>query len=167
MKKHVTIIGILILAFISALPVYAMGHGMGGGGMTGSWGSGLMDWLQRFQNRGYYNGSADQEGRKTEALNRKYDEESSTLREQIQRKERELEVLLNATDPDIEKMRALHGEIRGLRELLDEKQRTYDLEARRTNSGVPSENRNGWSSYAPSGRRDSRGMGYGRHMGDY
>ena len=167
MKKYVTIIGILILAFISTLPVYAMGHGMGGGGMTGSWGSGLMDWLQRFQNRGYYNGPADQEGRQMEALNRKYDEESSTLKEQIQRKERELEVLLNATDPDIEKMRALHGEIRGLRAQLAEKQRTYDLEARRTNSGVPSENRNGWSSYAPSRRRDSRGMGYGRYMGDY
>lgn len=108
MKKYITIIGILILAFISTLPVYAMGHGMGGGGMMGSWGFGLMDWLQRFQNRGYYNGPADQEERQREALNRKYDEESSTLKEQIQRKERELEVLLNATDPDIEKMRALH-----------------------------------------------------------
>jgi Spy/CpxP family protein refolding chaperone len=167
MKKYVTIIGILILAFISTLPVYAMGHGMGGGGMTGSWGSGLMDWLQRFQNRGDYSGSADRERKQIDGLDRKYDEESTTLKKQIQRKERDLEALLNATDPDIEKMRALHGEIRGLRAQLAEKQRTYDLEALRTNFGVPSENRNGWSSYAPSRRRDSRGMGYGRYMGDY
>lgn len=149
MKKYVTIIGILILASISTFPVYAMGHGMGGGGMMGSMGSGLMDWLQRFQNRGDYNGPADQERKQMEGL------------------ERKLESLLDATDPDIEKIRTVHGEIRGLRAKLIEKQRTYDPEARGPNSGYPSENRNGLSSYAPSERRDSRGMGYGRHMGDY
>jgi len=167
MKKYVTIIGILILASISTLPVYAMGHGMGGGGMTGSLGSGLMDWLQRFQNRGDYNGPADQERKPMAGLNRKYDEESTPLKEQIQKKERELESLLDATDPDIEKIRTVHGEIRGLKAQLVEKQRTYDLQARGPNSGYPSENRNGLSSYAPSERRDSRGMGYGRHLGDY
>ena len=166
MKKFVAIIGILFLLCVSTIPVYAMGHGMGGGGMMGNWGSGLMDWLQRFQNWGDNSGPMDQERRQMEAFNRKYEEETAILKGQIQRKERELETLLNATDPDIEKIKTLHKEIRGLREKLAEKERTYHLRARGPNSEVPTENRNNCSSNVPSGRRGSRGMGYGRHMGD-
>lgn len=166
MKKYIIILGILVLASIHALPVYAMGHGMGGGGMTGNRGSALMGRPQGFQNRNDYNGPADQEKKQMEALDRRYDQEADILNEQSQRKERELEALLKASDPDIEKIRTLHGEIRGLRSQLAEKQRTYDLQARGTNSGIPSENRSEWSPYSPSGRHDSHVMGYGQHRGD-
>ena len=166
MKKYIIGLGFLILASICASPAHAMGHGMGGGGMTGNWGSALMDFLQHFQNRDDYERATDQDRREREALDRKYDQETAIMKEQIQRKERKLEGLLKAEDPDIEKIRSLHGELRDLRSQLAEEQRVHNLHARRTNSGTPSEERDDWNPYAPPGNPDSHGMGYGQQMGD-
>ena len=134
MKKFSLILIFVMSIFISALPVYAMGGGMGGmgggGGMMGNWGSGLTDLFQRFQNRNDYNGPDYRDRDQMERLDQRRYAETANLKGQIQRKEQELEALLNAKDPDIDKIRALHGEIRGLRAELAERQGGYNLQTR-------------------------------------
>jgi hypothetical protein len=44
-------------------------------------------------------------------------------------KEKGLDTLLKSTDPDIEKVRAIRKDIRGLRSLADQEQRKYELKA--------------------------------------
>ena len=56
-------------------------------------------------------------------------EESSHLKDQIQMKENALDALLNSKNPDIERLRNLHNEIRDLRMKLTEDRRYYELEA--------------------------------------
>ena len=41
MKKLAIVLVIVTLMSTLALPAYAMGHGMGGGGMAGNWGTAL------------------------------------------------------------------------------------------------------------------------------
>jgi hypothetical protein len=81
-----------------------------------------------------------------EELVQQHNEDSVYLKYQIQMKEKELDALLKSTDPDIEKVRALHRDIRELRAEADQEQRNYELEAGKMNPGYRSGNRNGWSS---------------------
>lgn len=171
MRNLTVILGILILSVAFAIPAYAMGGGMGGGGMggsgiTGNWGSGLLDWFQNWRNGSGYSNSPRLGGQQMQELEKRHDD-SAYLKFQIQMKEKELDALLKSNDPDIEKVRTIHKDIRELRAEADQEQRDYELEAGNMNSGYQSNNSDGWSSYGPPGGNDSRGMGYGGQMGNY
>lgn len=144
MTKLATIIGILVLLGVAlAVPVMAWGPHWGGGQhMMGYWGNGS-DYGRDARDL-----TAEQRS-KLDALDRKFYEETRELRDQIWTKSRELDVTLNATTPDLEKAKTIQKDISELRSKLDEKELTYDLEARKI---VPD---------------TSLGYGYGRHMGGY
>ena len=148
MKRLTTIIGILILAGAVAVPVMAWGPRWGGGHhMMGTWGSG-----PEYGNGDYGNLTSEQKS-SLDALDRKFYEETRDLRSQIWTKSRELDSVLNSTDPDLGKAKSLQKEISDLRTKLDEKTVTYELDARKI---VPDQ-----------GFGYGYGRGYGDHMGPY
>jgi hypothetical protein len=174
MKGLSLILGIMMLTTVFAVPVYAMGGGMGGGmagsmggGMTDNFGSGLLDWFQEWRNGDRYTNQRPQEGQQTDELDQQHYEDSTYLKYQIEMKEKELDALLNSKDPDIEKARTLNRDIRALRAEADREERNYELQAGRMNPGYQSGGRNGWASYGSSVGRGSRGMGNAGGMGDY
>jgi Spy/CpxP family protein refolding chaperone len=162
MKKLTVFLGTMMMAVALALPVYAMGGGMGGGmmgGMMGNSGSGLWNGFQQWQNPGRYGYPPAETGRRSGIQGQRYYGESRDLRNQIQNKENELDGLLNAAHPDMNKIRNLHTEIRNLRERLAEEQQNRDLRTGNTDSRYSSHGGNGWNSSGSSGMNGGGGMG--------
>jgi zinc resistance-associated protein len=148
MKRITTIIGIIILAGAVAVPVMAWGPGWGRGHHTmGTWGSGPE------YGRGDYGNLTSEQKSSLDSLDRKFYEETRELRDQIWTKSRELDSVLDSSNPDLDKAKGLQKEISDLRAKLDEKTVTYELEARKI---VPDQ-RLGYG-YGPM---------YGYHMGPY
>ena len=148
MKKTTTIIGILILAGVIAVPVLAWGPRWGGGfHMMGNW-----DECPVFG--GAYDRNLTNEQREQlDKLNREYFDETAELRNDLGAKDNELNGVLSAEKPDTEKARALQNEISDLRGKLDEMNLTYKLETRKI---VPDQR-------LGNGNVDW----YGPHMGTY
>jgi Spy/CpxP family protein refolding chaperone len=173
-RNLTAVLSILTMTVVFAIPAYAMGGGMGGGGMggggmTGNWGSGLLDWFQNWRNASGYTNSPRLDRQQMQELEKQHNEDSAYLKFQIQMKEKELDALLKSNDPDIEKVRTLHRDIRELRAEADQEQRDYELEAGKMNSEYRSDDRNGWSSYGRPGANGSGSgtMGYDGQMEDY
>ena len=131
MKTGITIIGVTLLITALAVPAFSWWPHWGGGNH-------MMD----FRGRGPgYSGSSDrgystitpEQRAQLEQLDRKFYDETANFRDKIWAKSAELDALLNRTNPDIEKARALQREIHDLRALLDQKKIDYDLEARKIN----------------------------------
>jgi zinc resistance-associated protein len=155
MKRITTIIGILILAGAVAVPVMAWGPGWGRGHhMMGYWGSGPE------YERGDYGNLTSEQKSGLDALDRKFYEETRELRDQIWTKSRELDSVLNSSNPDLDKAKALQKEISDVRAKLDEKKMEYDLEARKISTD---------SQYGSGYGRGYGGpmMGYGMGRGGY
>jgi hypothetical protein len=175
MKRLTMNFGIMMLATLFAIPVYAMGGGMGGGmaggsgggGMMSSWGSGLLDWFQKWRNGGDYTLPPAEEKNRMEGLDQQHDEDSAYLKYQLKMKERQLDALLASSDPDIQKARALSRGIRELRDEADQEQRRYEAEASKMNPGYRWGNGSDRSSYGLTGGSGNRGIGYRRQMRDY
>jgi len=166
MKKSAVILGIALTAAAFTLPAYAMGGGMGGGGgMMGNRGSALMDWFRQGQNRSDYDGPSADDRNQIGALDRQHEEDAAYLQYQIENKERELDALLDSTNPDMEKVRALRKGIRDLRAEAAQEQRRYETETGRMNPGYAAGSSDGSGSYGFRGGRGNRGMGYGGRMG--
>ena len=165
MKKFALILGITMAATAFTLPAYAMGGGMGGGGMMGNRGSGLMDWFQKGQDRGEYTRGQDQRGM-TE-MDRQHQEDSAYLNYQIQMKEKEMGALLESNGPDMEKVRGLHRDIRDLRQEAAQEQHRYQFQGGTMNPGYRPGDEDDRGAYGPPRSGGNRGMGYGGHMGGY
>jgi Spy/CpxP family protein refolding chaperone len=155
MRNLALVLGMLMMVATFSVPPYAMGGGMGGGGMMSGGGYGMMG-----QGSGNYGNRPDQRGQQMQELNQRFYEQSANVKAQIQTREQEMDALLNSSNPDMGKVKTLHTEITALRAKLAEEQRDYDLEAARINSGYGSGNGNGWGSYGS-------GMGYDGQTGDY
>jgi len=162
MKKLTTIIGILVLIGALAVPVMAWGPGWGRGHhMMGYWGSGPG------YGRGDYGNLTTEQKSNLDTLDRKFYEETRDLRDQVWTKSRELDSVLNSSDPDLDKARTLQKEISALRAKLDEKSVAYELEARK----IAPDAGYGWYGHhrGPYGHMMGYGpgAGYDRHMGGY
>lgn len=172
MKKLAFIIVMFIAVSTFTFSAYAMGMGggmsggMGGSGMTGKIGSGLLEWFQKWRNGSANANPPGQVRKPMDELDRQHNEDSAYLKYQIQMKEKQLDALLNSTNPDIDKIRALRKDIRELRAEADQEQRNYEREAGKTNPGNRAGNNNGWGSYGSAGGMGSGGMmGNGQGMG--
>lgn len=152
MRRVTTIIAVALVVGALAVPTFTWAHGWSRGHhMMGPWGSGPEYCYG--PERGYENLTQEQRS-KLEQLDRKFYDETATLRDQIWEKSAELNALLNGYNPDSEKVKALQRELSDLRATLDEKQLTYELEIRKI---IPEPR---------SGREYGRGY-HGRHMGGY
>lgn len=148
MKKIAIIIGILLLAGTVAVPVMAWRPHWGGGHhMMGYWGS------NSEYGRGIYGNLTSEQETKLEDLDRKFNSETEDLRDKIWTRSRDLDNVLNSTNPDLEKAKALQKEISDLRAKLDQKTVTYQLEVRKI---VPDQQLG-----------HGYGRGYGYHRGPY
>jgi zinc resistance-associated protein len=179
MKKVGMISGVVLLAALVAYPVFAWGPGWGGGPMMGygGYGGGPMmgyggngggpgscwNGGRGYGNPGYgnpaYGNLTDEQEKQLDDLNRKFFDETASLRNDIWKKTNELDVLLDSPNPDVEKSKALQKELSDLRAQMAEKRLSYNLEARKI---------------APDARNARRGgfgyghmMGWGPHMGGY
>lgn len=172
MRKISVLLGTAVMIAALALPVYAMGGGMGGGmmggsGIMGGWGSSLWNSFQQWMNPEQYNNRPGETGRQAQKPDPRYDGASNNLKSEIQRKENELDGLLNEPNPDMGKIRSLHAEIRSLRERLAEEQRYHGPEGGNGTPrySYPGENNRSFS--GSSGMGGGMGMGSGGMMGGY
>lgn len=172
MKNLVIILGLITVIAISSHPVFAMGHGMGGhggggSGMMGNWGESLWNWWQEWQHRRAYQDPAGEQGHQREELEQKYQRETGDMRRAIGIKSAELDDLLNSPNPDMERVRTLHNEIKGLRAELEGRQIEHDREMRHFGPTAPYGGDYSRRSYdAPQGQY-SRGMDRGGRMGGH
>jgi zinc resistance-associated protein len=151
MKKIATGLGIVLLVVALAIPVLAFGPGWGmGSRMGGDWGPGPG---YCWGNGGNYSQPAPEQSAKLNELDRKFSEEMAGLRDRMWAKSAELDAVLNAPNPDIDKAKALQKEINDLRSAMADNQLNYEVEARKLS---------GTDAYA--GRY---GGGYGRGMMGY
>jgi zinc resistance-associated protein len=170
MKKTLTILGSVVLVMAFTYPVFSQDSGqVGDHHMSGDYGGSGAN----MQNSGM-NSSLNQEQRvRMDRLNRNFTDETASIRTQIRERSTELNRLLNTSDPNFGKARALQTEISELRATLDQKQLNYELESRRL---APSANYGqGYGSHHMGGNQSDMGyghmggsgsdMGYGRHMG--
>ena len=147
MKKLAVSLGILVLVGFMVVPVLAHRWG-GGGGYYGGPGPGAC----RLDSEAYDNMSETQRT-ELEKLEQKYTNDTIKLREQIWTKAAELDSLLNTSEPDPNKARALQAEISDLKAKMAENRVSFQLEARKI---APD---------ARFGRGYARGYGRGHHHG--
>ena len=152
MKKVLALLVGAALVAVVAVPLWAYGPGWGRGQhMMGPWGS-APGYSQQYE-RGFANLTGEQRSQ-LQQLDRKYYDETATIRDKIWAKSAEINTLLNGPNPDVEKVKALQKELSDLRAMMDEKQLSYELEIRKI---IPE---------AQFGRGYGRGY-YGHHMGGY
>jgi len=152
MKRILMVLAIMVLVGSVAVPVMAWHSGWGRGHhMMGYWGN-----CPEYS--GDYGNLTAEQRSKLDALDHKFYDETSNLRNQIWAKNRELESILDSSNPDRERAKSLQKEISELRAKMDEKTLNYKLETRKI---IPEERLGkaygGW---------DGHHMGpYGRGMG--
>jgi zinc resistance-associated protein len=155
MKRLGIVLGSMTLVAMIASTVLAWGPGWGRDRhMMGDWGGGPGYCRQYEFSRGY-DPLPEEQRTKLDALNRKFYDDTRQLRSSLWTKTGELNILLGASNPDLEKARALQREISELRAKLSEKRLEYDFEARKV---APDQ------AYT---RRWGKGYGYGRHGKGY
>jgi len=170
MKKLTTIFGITLLSALLIVPlaVWAHGWGVGGGHMMGYWGGGPGNMMGYWgggpgnynQYDRDYNTLNSKQQEQLADLNRKFYDETRTLRDKLWSKSAELNALLSETSPDSEKISTLQKEISNLQAKLDEKAINNEIETRKI---APDTRFGGGYGYGPM--MGGYGMGYGMGNG--
>jgi Spy/CpxP family protein refolding chaperone len=166
MKKLTTIFGITLLSALLIVPLAVWAHGWGAGGghmmgywgggpghMMGYWGGGPGNYNQYDRD---YNTLNSKQQEQLADLNRKFYDETRTLRDKLWSKSAELNALLSETSPDSGKISKLQKEISNLQAKLDEKAINNEIEARKI---APDTRFGGGYGYGPM--MGGYGMGYG------
>ena len=172
MKKTLTVLGIVLLIAAFAYPVFGRGPGWGGGyhmmgdgyggHMMGNWDRG--PGYSGAYNRGNSNLTENQ-AKELDTLDRKFTDETTDLRNKLWTKSGELNVLMNSTNPDAVKAKALQSEISDLRSQMAEKRTEYELEARKINPDT--RYGSGYGRGYGQGMRGGPMGGYGMGSGGY
>lgn len=158
MKRVVIIFGILLLVGAIAAPVMARGPGWGMGGQMGGPPGGCPGY-SRYDDRGYEKLTEEQKTQ-MEKLSQKFYDETAKIRTDLIAKKAELNILMDSSNADLEKAKALQKEISDLKAKLAQERLTHEFEVRKINPDA----RSGWG----PGRGFGYGrMGFGRHMRGY
>jgi zinc resistance-associated protein len=115
--------------------------------------------------RGYDRLTEDQRNQ-LDQLSRRFYDETAKLRSQLWNKSGELSALLDSSNPDVDKARALQKEISELRAKLDQVRINFELEANKINPDLRYARRGGGYGHHMGGY-GHQGGGYGHHMGGY
>jgi Spy/CpxP family protein refolding chaperone len=128
MKRLFVLLGSVLLVSALAVPLWAHGPGFTRGPhMMGPWGTDSR-YSGQYE-RGYGNVTEEQRS-KLQELDRKFYNETITLRNEIMAMSDELNTLLNRADPDPGKAKKLQKSLSELRAKMDEKRLAYTLETR-------------------------------------
>jgi Spy/CpxP family protein refolding chaperone len=160
MKKIATLAGIMALVGALAVPAWAHGPGWGRGpygqagpgycayygGASGGWGGNL----------------TSEQREQLDKLYQKFFDQTAQLRSELWAKRSELNVQLNTTKPDAEKVMALQKDISDLQAKMAQERIIMALEARKISPEAGFGRGVGpmWGGYGP-------GMGYGMHGAGY
>jgi len=165
MKKTLTIVASVVLVVAIAYPVLAWGPGWGKGHHTMGYRGGGPGYCWQY-GRGNENLTEEQSGQ-LDKLSKKFYDETAQLRNEIWTKSAELNTLLNSSDPDAEKAKALQKEISGLKAKMAEKRINFELEERKITPEVRSGRGYGRGHYSSHMRGYGPSTGYSGHMGGY
>jgi len=164
MKRALTIIGILVMAAAIAIPVMAQGPGAGRGRMMQGYGPG--DPADCPRHGAWDDKLTDEQRTQLDKLHQKFFDETAAVRSQMAAKHSELNILMNTSNPDLEKAKALQKEINDLRGKMGQERIKLFAEERKINPDARfgmGWGRGGMKGGGPCG--GGMGMGYGRGMG--
>jgi zinc resistance-associated protein len=162
MKRALTIIGIVVLVAAITIPVMAQGPGTGRGRMMQGYGPGEPGDCPRYGARD--DKLTDEQRTQLDKLHQKFFDETAAVRSQMAAKHSELMILMNTSNPDLEKAKALQKEISDLRGKMGQERIKLFAEERKINPDARfgmGWGRGGMKGGGPSGG----GMGCGRGMG--
>ena len=150
MRKLGILAGILALAGLIAVPVFAQYGPRGGGYGYGpcAYGNGY----------GYKSQLTPEQRDSLQKLGEQYYQDTSQARQQIWDKRDQLNALMRSNNPDEAQAKALQSQISELRNSLDQKQLAYQIEAQKIAPNVDFDR-----GYAYGRNRSARG-GYGYGM---
>ena len=164
MKRALAIVGILTLAAIIAVPVLAQGPGGGRGRMMQGYGQGDAGNCPRYA--AWDDKLTDEQRTQLDKLQQKFFDETAALRSQMAAKHSELSILMNTSNPDLEKAKALQKEISDLRGKMGQERIKLFAEERKINPDARfgmGWGRGGMKGGGPCG--GGLGKGYGRGFG--
>lgn len=162
MKRALTIIGVVVLAAAITIPVMAQGPGAGRGPMMQGYGPGDQGNYPRW---GWNEKLTDEQRTQLDKLHQKFFDETAALRSQMAAKRSELNILMNTSNPDFEKAKALQKEITDLRGKMGQERIKLFAEERKINPDARFGMRWGRGGMKGGGPYGGMSMGYGRGMG--
>jgi len=160
MKRALTIIGIVVLVAAITVPVMAQGPGTGRGRMMQGYGPGEPGDCPRYG--AWDDKLTDEQRTQLDKLHQKLFDETAALRSQMAAKHSELMILMNTSNPDLEKAKALQKEISDLRGKMGQERIKQFAEERKINPDARFGM--GWGRGGMKGG-GGMGMGCGRGMG--
>ena len=160
MKRSLTFIGIVIVVAAIAIPVMAQGLGAGRGRMMQGYGPG--DPVNCPRHGAWDDNLTDEQRTQLDKLHQKFFDDTAAVRSQMVAKHSELSILMNTSNPDFEKAKALQKEISDLRAKMGQERIKLFAEERKINPDARFGM--GWGRDGMKGG-DGMGMGYGRGMG--
>jgi zinc resistance-associated protein len=145
MKRVLTAAGIITMVAALAVPVLAQGPGMGRGRMMQGYGPGSTGDQPRYGS--WAEKLTDEQKAQLDKLHQKFFDDTAQLRSQIAAKHSELNILMNTSNPDVQKARSLQKDLSDLKAKMAQERINLQFEVRKINP-------------------DARfGMGFGRGMG--
>ncbi|MCU0594353.1 MAG: periplasmic heavy metal sensor [Desulfobacterota bacterium] len=164
MKRALTVVGIMVLVAAVAIPVMAQGPGAGRGRMMQGYGPGDPANCPRY---GAWNDNLTAEQKtQLDKLHQKFFDDTAAVRSQMAAKQSELGILMNTSNPDLEKAKGLQKEINDLRGKMGQERIKLFAEEKKINPDARfgmGWGRGGMKGGGPCG--GGAGMGYGRGMG--
>ena len=164
MKRALAIIGILALVAFIAVPVLAQAPGAGRGRMMQGYGPGGPGDCPR--HGASDDKLTDEQRTQLDKLHQKFFDETAAVRSQLAAKHSELNILMNTSNPDLEKAKALQKEISDLKGKMGQERIKLFAEERKINPDARFGM--GWGRGGMKGDGScggGMGMGYGRGMG--
>jgi zinc resistance-associated protein len=164
MKRALTLIGIMVLVAAIAIPVMAQGPGAGRGRMMQGYGVG--DPTNCPRHGAWDDKLTDEQRAQLDKLHQKFFDDTAAVRSQMVAKQSELNILMNTSNPDFEKAKALQKEISDLRGKMGQERIKLFAEERKINPDARFGM--GWGHGGMKGGgpgSGGMGMGYGRGMG--
>ena len=158
MKKLAVVLGMIFLIGAVAYPVLARGPGWGRSGGECAYGGQGAGPGNCYRGQGAFGNLTEEQQAKLDKLNQDFYNETSTLRNEIWSKKRELNTLLSEEQIDEAKAKALSNELTALKSKMADKRLQYRIEAQKIAPGAGFGA--GW------GRKGThRGYGYGKGKG--
>lgn len=128
-RSRVVVLGIMIIAVAISYPVCAYGWGWGiGHYLWGDWHGGSMACWQDAQESDTLN---QEQRTQLNDLRQNFYNETALLRNEIQTKSEELDILMNSANPDSGKVKVLQKELNALHANIPNKRLDFALEARK------------------------------------
>src|SRR5512136_3318581 len=165
MKRALAIVGIVALVAVMTVPVLAQGPGTGRGRMMQGYGPG--DPANCPRHGAWDEKLTDEQRAQLDKLHQKFFDDTAALRSQMAAKHSELNILMNTSNPDFEKAKALQKEISDLRGKMGQERIKLFAEERKINPDARfgmGWGRGGLKGGGPCGGGMGMGLGYGRGM---